>query len=396
MGKLKFGVSSIILGKEQKTENLKYDSVEWGEATTIRDFFRAGGNPSPVTPTRCKLLYTAEKLFVLFENMEEKNHHILKEENTVTELTVKRKDQVEVALSGREFSRRDFAVFTAKRDGSSSAFVEKGMTYLSGDQAYLGEGKDQGEKTAISKEQYSVTVDILQDRWYALFAIPWMLFGGKPEKEEAFDLQVYRKKHQSSEILCPTPLDLNVNYSDRFEYDPETFLEVSFGEKGETKTENGIVFVMPSGICHWQRPGVLEKTSTEERKEIYQLQKSAEPTTRENLIDRIRIAQRWQDSLTLEGFDFFFNQEVANPWKPMDPWVEKRLVNERLRENRWEEAAAELDRYLTFLRTCSAWWYADHSFGNQDLEKWTSCSEIRHVLETKDHVTICVESKERT
>ena len=55
MGKLKFGVSSIILGKEQKTENLKYDSVEWGEATTIRDFFRAGGNPSPVTPTRCKV-----------------------------------------------------------------------------------------------------------------------------------------------------------------------------------------------------------------------------------------------------------------------------------------------------------------------------------------------------
>ena len=104
MGKLKFGVSSIVLGKEQKTENLRYDSVEWGEATTIQDFFRAGGNPSSVTPTRCKFLYTAEKLFVLFENMEEKAHHILKEENTVTELTVKRKDQVEIALSGTEFS----------------------------------------------------------------------------------------------------------------------------------------------------------------------------------------------------------------------------------------------------------------------------------------------------
>ena len=56
MGKLKFGVSSIVLGKEQKTENLRYDSVEWGEATTIQDFFRAGGNPSSVTPTRCKFL----------------------------------------------------------------------------------------------------------------------------------------------------------------------------------------------------------------------------------------------------------------------------------------------------------------------------------------------------
>lgn len=43
MGKLKFGVSSIVLGKEQKTENLRYDSVEWGEATTIQDFFPRGG-----------------------------------------------------------------------------------------------------------------------------------------------------------------------------------------------------------------------------------------------------------------------------------------------------------------------------------------------------------------
>ena len=79
MGKLKFGVSSIILGKEQKTENLKYDSVEW-EKRLRYGIFPRGGDPSPVTPTRCKLLYTAEKLFVLFENMEEKAHHILKEE----------------------------------------------------------------------------------------------------------------------------------------------------------------------------------------------------------------------------------------------------------------------------------------------------------------------------
>lgn len=125
MGKLKFGVSSIVLGKEQKTENLRYDSVEWGEATTIQDFFRAGGNPSSVTPTRCKFLYTAEKLFVLFENMEEKAHHILKEENTVTELTVKRKDQVEVALSGKEFSRRDFDGFHSKTGWQQQCFCRK-------------------------------------------------------------------------------------------------------------------------------------------------------------------------------------------------------------------------------------------------------------------------------
>ena len=41
MGKLKFGVSSIVLGKEQKTENLRYDSVEWGEAKFSSKKFQA-------------------------------------------------------------------------------------------------------------------------------------------------------------------------------------------------------------------------------------------------------------------------------------------------------------------------------------------------------------------
>mgnify|MGYP000514949281 CR=1 FL=1 len=110
------------------------------------------------------------------------------------------------------------------------------MTYLSGDQAYLGEGKDQGEKTGnferavFCNGRYSAgqmvrficnTVDAF-----------WV---ESRRKRRLLIFKSIEKKHQSSEILCPTPLDLNVNYSDRFEYDPETFLEVSFGEKGETK-----------------------------------------------------------------------------------------------------------------------------------------------------------------
>lgn len=400
MEKLVFGVSSLTLGKERKNiAHLKYDSGEWEEAAVIQDFFRAGGNPAPVTPTVCKFLYTAEKLFVLFENREEKSRHIVTKENTVTELTTERKDKVELVLSGKNFSHRDFAVFSAGRNGSSSGFVEKGMTYISGDRAYLGGGKDpqdQGKKSEIPNEEYSVNVTVLEDRWYAVFEIPWKLFGEKPEKEGQFELQVYRKKHQSSEILCPTPLDLNVNYSDRFEYDPETFLEIGFGETEKAGIEPSIVFQLPSGILHWQRPGVLEYTDREEKKEIYLLQKSEEPTTEENLADRIRIVQRWQDSLTLEGFDFFFNQEIANPWEPMDPWVEKRLINERLRENNPKAAAAELDRYIGFLRTCSEWWYADHSFGNQDLDKWDTCSKMVQVFQEEDHLILSVQSEKRT
>ena len=60
---------------------MNYDSEEWKTAAVIQDFFRAGGNPAPVTPTSCKFLHTAEKLFVLFENREENSHHIVTEEN---------------------------------------------------------------------------------------------------------------------------------------------------------------------------------------------------------------------------------------------------------------------------------------------------------------------------
>ena len=38
MGKLKIWGFINYSGKRIKTENLKYDSVEWGEAATIRDF----------------------------------------------------------------------------------------------------------------------------------------------------------------------------------------------------------------------------------------------------------------------------------------------------------------------------------------------------------------------
>ncbi|MDD7739541.1 MAG: glycoside hydrolase family 31 protein [Fusicatenibacter sp.] len=395
MKKLEFGVSSMVLGPAIEAASYQEISTDtWENAAVIRTFFRSGGNPVSVTPTVCRFLYSAEKLFVLFECREESSSHKVVKKNTVTELTSSRKDRVELLLSGRDFSRRDFAVFGAERNGQTGAFVERGMTYISGDRAYLGGGKDpqdQGVKHAVPTEKYTAVVRAKEGAWYALFEIPWDVFGGKPKEGGRFELQVYRKKHQSSEILCSTPLDLNVNYSDRFEYDPETFLEVSFGETKKTVIEESIVFTLPSGALHWQRPGVLAQPSPEEAKAIYLLQKSSDPTTMENLSERITLVQRWQDSLTLEGFDFFFNQEIANPWEPMDPWVEKRLVNEHLRAKQFDAAAAELDRYIDFLRTCSSWWYADHSFGNQDAEKWSGCTRITEVTEQKDSVKVSLE-----
>lgn len=119
-----------------------------------------------------------------------------------------------------------------------------------------------------------------------------------------------------------------MNYSDRFEYDPETFLEVSFGERGKTKTENGIVFVgavrnLP--LAGAGSVGAKTKYGRTERN-LSATKECRTNNERKNLIDRDPNCTALAGQSDIGSLTFFFNQEVANPWKPMDPWVEKRLI----------------------------------------------------------------------
>ena len=133
------------------------------------------------------------------------------------------------------------------------------MTYIGGEDTYKG-GPDRIENqariTVLEKEEYTSLVKEEEGRWLAYFGIPWRLCGGLGKN--GVRLQIYRKKHQTSEVLCPFPLDLNVNYSDRFEYDPLTFIEAYPGKESMIKKEEGILITLPSAICRWQRPGRLE------------------------------------------------------------------------------------------------------------------------------------------
>ena len=379
MGQLKFGVSSMNLGKAvNKEPDREIRDEEWRDAVEINEFFRAGGNNVQVTPTRTKFLWDEKNLYILFICSEP---GMMERSDKNDSRPLMRKDQVEVAVSTGSFGTYDFAVFTVDRRGECHAEVQKGMTYIGGEDTYKG-GPDRIENqariTVLEKEEYTSLVKEEEGRWLAYFGIPWRLCGGLGKN--GVRLQIYRKKHQTSEVLCPFPLDLNVNYSDRFEYDPLTFIEAYPGKESMIKKEEGILITLPSAICRWQRPGRLEWPSKLEREEIYELQLAADVETDEdNFADRVRIVQRWQDTLTLEGMDFFFNQASSYPWQLREPWVERRLVNQALLESRFQDAYTVMDRYIGFLRQASAWWFADHTPSNLSVESWTVLEELLEV-----------------
>ena len=408
---LTFGISAMDLGKKTAlVPSPGIDLTEWKDALTINGLYSAGGKVDVTTSTEVRLLWDQNALYILFICHERAPRtYTIANGHDVRKITMHRTDLVSAALRSGSFGRRDLADFNVFANGQKSAEVQKGMTYISGDSYCLGDGRDVGnlaEITEIPEDAYECSVKAEDDVWYAYFALPWQLFGGFPEG--SFDLQVYRRKNQSGEVLSAFPLDFNANYSDHFQFDPETFIETYLdGQMPKTNGDNDldgerqlikgedILFTLPSGIRHWQRPVMLLWPEAEERTAIAALLASQEKTTEETLGERVYLAQRIQDSLILDGADFFFNQRVANPWIPVDPWVARRRVNEALRAGDTDKACEVLDDYLAFFRNYISWWYADHTFMNQS-DAWVTPDTLRGVkdLEGKLELSFGISRKQ--
>ena len=424
MGKLEFGISSVWLGPAaEQAPRGKMNPEEWNGAV-IDSFYRAGGTLLSegscwqVSPTECRFLWDASCLYVLFvcgegpEPAWETQGAARKETGAEKESPeaawetrgtaeeppaafLAREDRVEIAVQSGSFGPRDFAVFGADRRGRSRGEQQFGMTYLGGDQAYRGGAErldNRARVVALEEGRYVSRVTRERGCWKAYFALPWELLGGFPEG--SFGLMVYRRKKQTGEVLTPFPLDLNVNFSDRFEYDPLTFLEARPGGTPGVGRGEEVLFSLPGGRRLWQRPGFLCWPEEEEREEILALQETELPTGPDSLGRRIYLAQRWQDTLMLEGMDFFFNQARANPWEPREPWVDRRLCNQALAEGDTAEACRILDRYLDFLRRVTAWWYADHSLGNRRRESWTALENLEECRREEGGLALCFQTKE--
>ena len=291
------------------------DLAEWKDALIINGLYSAGGKVDVTTPTEVCLLWDQNALYILFICHERAPRtYTLAKGHDIRKITMDRTDLVSVALRSGSFGRRDLADFNVSVNGTKSAEVQKGMTYISGDSYCLGDGRDIGNLakiSAIPEDQYNCSVKALDEVWYAYFALPWKLFGGFPKG--SFDLQVYRRKNQTGEVLSAFPLDFNANYSDHFQFDPETFIETCLGGQMQLIKREDILFTLPSGILHWQRPVKLLWPDQEERTAIAKLLASEDKTTEVTLGERVYLAQRIQDSLYLRQFRHYFASYQSFP-----------------------------------------------------------------------------------
>lgn len=221
MNQHRFGVNAAYLGaKIALAPDERPGPAGWRNALLLDAFYRANGNPGQVTPTKAQVAWDDAFLYVLFLNWE-----------SAENVDQVRRDIDDLVVSSGTLGHRDFAVFSVGRDGKTKSFLESGMTYIGGDEAFGGSQPNlpfehignKGDIRTIDPQAYTVVVDRQDGFWSAAYKIPWPLVGGFP-KDNRFAFQVYRKKQATGEILCPTPLDLYINLPYWFEYDPSTFI----------------------------------------------------------------------------------------------------------------------------------------------------------------------------
>lgn len=69
--KFAWGISAVHLGAAHSGAISFEDMVNDKDCISLKQFYRIGGEDRPATPTECKMLYTADTLFVLFCCQEE-------------------------------------------------------------------------------------------------------------------------------------------------------------------------------------------------------------------------------------------------------------------------------------------------------------------------------------
>ena len=250
MNQHRFGVNAAYLGaKIALAPDERPGPAGWRNALLLDAFYRANGNPGQVTPTKAQVAWDDAFLYVLFLNWE-----------SAENVDQVRRDIDDLVVSSGTLGHRDFAVFSVGRDGKTKSFLESGMTYIGGDEAFGGSQPNlpfehignKGDIRTIDPQAYTVVVDRQDGFWSAAYKIPWPLVGGFP-KDNRFAFQVYRKKQATGEILCPTPLDLYINLPYWFEYDPSTFIEAYLGGDPGPVYGPALYTELPSARRRWPR-----------------------------------------------------------------------------------------------------------------------------------------------
>ncbi|MDR1225242.1 MAG: hypothetical protein LBL07_20530 [Tannerella sp.] len=372
-GKTVWGVSAAHLGEPYSGAVSFEDLLENRRILSIKDFYRIGGENVPATPTECKMLYTADTLFVLFRCRESNlsfpaiSHHEdwFSLSGSPVEQDASFPDKTDFFLMP-SMASSSYYQFTVTLDGRRF-----GSKFNAPQTLQDADGSVPQRRHEKIDDFDGMTVK-RENEWIAFLKIPWETIGGKPASP--FGFIPVRTHWRNSEVSSPVAMD----YSDR-PAATDLFIETHFGSASKTHVYGQALCRLPSGRLRWQRPAQIFYPDEKTKYGIRKLQQSTgDATTEKNLPDRLALIQSWVSLMELEGFNFG-STRGSLPLEDMYAYRVRRNVNRELQQNNVTGACKSIDTYLIKLDSVSGIWFADGSPGNIHTEAWTPLTEIESV-----------------
>ena len=241
------GTSAVYLGAEYRKHVFFEEMLANKSIVSLEQFYRVGGENVPVTPTKCKIQYTADSLYVLFscyeDNMDfpsklhEKWFSLL---GSPVEQDASFPDKVDLFISP-SLKTSSYYQFTATLKGEYFGCKFNAPQVLQDADGLIPQRKY--EKI----NDFKVQIIKQKDYWYAFLSIPWETIEGKPNG--CFGLTPVRTRWRNSEVSSPVAMD----YSDR-PVATDLFIETHLGGTPQIRVYDKILCKLPSGNYRWQRP----------------------------------------------------------------------------------------------------------------------------------------------
>ena len=377
-----WGTSAMFLGPEHKGAVSPEKMIKDKHILSLKQFYRIGGENVPATPTECKILYTADSLFVLFSCQEDNpsfptiSHH---EEwfsllGSPVEQDASFPDKTDLFIAPTS-DAVSYYQFTVTADGQSFGCRFNAPQVLQDADGLIPKRKN--EKVSNFK-----ATTIRQDKqWYTFLRIPWSTLGGKPEK--SFGLTPVRTRWRNSEVSSPVAMD----YSDR-PVATDLFIETHFGKTPKAHVYDKALCQLPSGNFRWQRPALVIYPDGKAKKEIRGMQETlSQNTTEKNLSERLNLLQTWVNLMELEGFNFG-STRGSLPQEDMYVYLIRKKINKDLQKRAYTSIYENVDNYLAKVDSVSTKWFADGSPGNILSQEWASLTEVEAFENQENRLTL--------
>jgi alpha-glucosidase (family GH31 glycosyl hydrolase) len=376
--RLAWGVNALVLKTPWTSGPSLDDLLSDAEHTVaLSRFFRAGGQNGPVTSTECRLAYSSRALFVVFRceennlsypyaNLDPKywssaNWYALHGLPSGTDNWPPYPDEVDILIQPdtATSSYYQFAVTLQGMKFGCERLLSSNME-ASPDEAAAARHSSIIPTTKV--EAFEASVSKGTDEWMIFFQIPWETLGGKPKSH--FGLLPMRTRWRDGQFISPVAIGFGEGMP------VDLLIETHFSDKGRVENSESSLCRLPSGILRWQRPAVLNYPDSEIPEQIWRMESLlSTPTHANNLAQRLFLAQRWMDLMTLEGFT-----PLPRAWgiskHNLTLTVFRQRMNAAFQENNPGQAYQLLDSYLSRLDKMSRWWYADGSPGDILKQEW--------------------------